>query len=273
LEIGDTAGLETCATVPSVTYGCSSGLFSVIEVRQLTKMFRDRKLGAVRAVDAVQFQCDPGQIYGLLGANGAGKTTTLRMLATLLKPSSGTASVAGHDIVRDPYGVRARIGFISSGTALYARLTARETAEYFGRLHGVGEDVLQRRIRELFSTLEMDEFEDRRCDKLSSGMKQKVSIVRTLIHDPPVMIFDEPTIGLDVMTARTIVNFIRDCRQRGKTVILSTHVMSEAEKLCDRICIIDHGRLRAEGTLEQLRAQFQATDLEDVFVRAVEGDQ
>jgi sodium transport system ATP-binding protein len=242
----------------------------VIEACQLTKLFRDRKLGGVRAVDGVQFRCEPGQIYGLLGANGAGKTTTLRLLATLLRPSSGTAFVAGHDIVREPDNVRASVGFISSGTALYGRLTARETAEYFGRLYGVDEDVLQRRIHELFSRLEMGGFENRRCDKLSTGMKQKVSIVRTLIHDPPVMIFDEPTLGLDVMTARTIVQFIRECRQKGKTVILSTHVMSEAEKLCDRIGIIHQGRLRAEGTLEQLRAQFRTTDLEDVFVRSLE---
>ena len=247
-----------------------SGLFPVIEARQLTKLFRDRKQGGVRAVDGVQFRCEPGQIYGLLGANGAGKTTTLRLLATLLRPSSGTASVAGYDIVREPNDVRARVGFISSGTALYGRLTARETAEYFGRLYRVEEDVLQGRIRELFNRLEMGGFENRRCDKLSTGMKQKVSIVRTLIHDPQVMIFDEPTTGLDVMTARTIVQFIRDCRQKGKTVILSTHVMSEAEKLCDRIGIIHQGRLRAEGTLEQLRAQFQSTDLEDVFIRSTE---
>ena len=244
----------------------------MIEARQLTKLFRDRKQSSVRAVDGVQFRCEPGQIYGLLGANGAGKTTTLRLLATLLKPSSGTASVAGYDIVREPDSVRARVGFISSGTALYGRLTARETAEYFGRLYGVGEDVLRQRIHDLFSRLEMADFQNRRCDRLSTGMKQKVSIVRTLIHDPPVMIFDEPTLGLDVMTARTIVQFIRECRQNGKTVILSTHVMSEAEKLCDRVGIIHQGRLRAEGTLEQLRAQFQATDLEEIFVRAVEGD-
>lgn len=221
-------------------------------------------------MDGVQFRCEPGQIYGLLGANGAGKTTTLRLLATLLQPTSGTATVAGYDIVREPDSVRARVGFISSGTGLYGRLTARETAEYFGRLYGVDEDVLQRRIRELYSRLEMAGFENRRCDKLSSGMKQKVSIVRTLIHDPPVMIFDEPTTGLDVMTARAIVQFIRDCRQKGKTVILSTHVMSEAEKLCDRIGIIHQGRLRAEGRLEELLAQFRATDLEDVFIRSME---
>lgn len=243
----------------------------VIETQQLTKVFRDRKRGEVRAVDGISFRCEPGRIYGLLGANGAGKTTALRMLATLLKPTAGTVTVADCDVVHEPEKIRARIGFLASGTALYGRLTARETVEYFGRLHGVSEVLLQERIRDMFSTLGMDEFADRRCDKLSSGMKQKVSIARTLVHDPPVMIFDEPTVGLDVMTARTIVRFIRDCQQKGKTVIVSTHVMSEAEKLCDRIGIIDRGRLLVDGTLADLRTQFGATDLEDVFVRAVEG--
>ena len=251
---------------------------ALLEIYNLTKVFPlgesvfgGGSRGEVRAVDDVNFRCEPGRIYGLLGANGAGKTTTLRLLATLLKPSSGTVSVAGCDVVREPEKIRARIGFLASGTALYGRLTARETVEYFGRLHGVSEALLQERIREMISTLGMGEFADRRCDKLSSGMKQKVSIARTLVHDPPVMIFDEPTVGLDVMTARSIVQFIRECRQKGKTVILSTHVMSEAEKLCDRIGIIDRGRLLVDGTLADLRTQFGATDLEDIFVRAVEG--
>jgi sodium transport system ATP-binding protein len=243
----------------------------MIETDQLTKVFRDRKRGEIRAVDGVSFRCEPGQIYGLLGANGAGKTTTMRLLATLLKPTSGTAQVAGHDVAREAQQVRASVGFLSTSTALYARLTARETVEYFGRLHGLDEELLRRRIAELFAALEMNEFSDRRCDKLSSGMKQKVSIARTLVHDPPVMIFDEPTLGLDVMTARAIVHFIRDCRQRGKTVIFSTHVMSEAEKLCDRIGIIHNGRLLAEGTLAGLRTQHHQTDLEEIFVRVVGG--
>jgi len=247
------------------------GPIAVIEACQLVKMFRDRKRGAVRAVDGISFRCCPGEIYGLLGANGAGKTTTLRLLATLLRPSGGTASVAGCDVVREPEKVRARIGFLAAGTALYGRLTARETVEYFGRLHGVDEPLLKERLGNIFSTLGMHEFGDRRCDKLSSGMKQKVSIARTLVHDPPVMIFDEPTAGLDVMTARTIVQFIRDCRQRGKTVIVSTHVMSEAEKLCDRIGIINGGRLMVDGTLAELRRQHGITDLEDIFVRIVGG--
>ncbi|HEY4683287.1 MAG TPA: ATP-binding cassette domain-containing protein [Candidatus Acidoferrales bacterium] len=243
----------------------------MIEALNLTKVFRDRKRGEIRAVDRVNFCCQPGQIYGLLGANGAGKTTTLRLLATILQPSDGTARVAGFDIKEQPEKVRANVGFLSTATALYGRLTARETVEYFGRLNGLDGGALKRRLDELLALLEIGEFADRRCEKLSTGMKQKVSIARTLVHDPPVMIFDEPTLGLDVMTARTIVGFIRDCRTRGKTVIFSTHVMSEAEKLCDTIGIIHDGALLAEGTLGALRQRTGLEDLEDIFVRTVEG--
>jgi sodium transport system ATP-binding protein len=242
----------------------------MIETENLSKIFWDRKRGEIRAVDRVSFRCLPGQIYGLLGANGAGKTTALRILATILKPTEGTARVAGFDIVREPEKVRANVGFLSTATALYGRLTAREMVEYFGRLNGMNGGALRRRTDELFALLEISEFADRRCDKLSTGMKQKVSIARTLVHDPPVMIFDEPTVGLDVMTARTIVGFIRDCRTHGKTVLFSTHVMSEAEKLCDTIGIIHDGRLLAAGTLAQLRERSGLADLEDIFVRTVE---
>ena len=242
----------------------------MIEARGLTKIFRDKKRGEIRAADGVTFTCRPGQIYGLLGANGAGKTTTLRLLATILQPTDGTAKVAGFDILDDPEKVRAHVGFLSTATALYGRLTAREMVEYFGRLNGLDNSTLRRRVDELFQLLELNEYSDRRCDKLSTGNKQKVSIARTLVHDPPVMIFDEPTVGLDVMTARTIVGFIRDCRTRGKTVIFSTHVMSEAEKLCDTIGIIHNGKLLREGTLAELRAQAGITDLEDIFVQTVE---
>lgn len=243
----------------------------MIEAQGLTKLFRDKKRGEIRAVDQVSFRCLPGQIYGLLGANGAGKTTTLRLLATILRPTAGRAKVAGHDIVEEPEKVRARIGFLSTATALYGRLTARETVEYFGRLNGIDDGRLSARIEDLFRLLEMREFRDRQCDTLSTGMKQKVSIARTLVHDPPVMIFDEPTVGLDVMSARTIVGFIRECRQRGKTVIFSSHVMGEVEKLCDRIGILHEGRLLAEGTLDELRQRYRMTDLEDIFVQVVEG--
>ncbi len=243
----------------------------MIETHELTKLFRDKKRGEIRAVDGVSFRCEPGKIFGLLGVNGAGKTTCLRMLATLLKPSGGSASVGGHDVAAEPEQVRANIGFLSTATALYGRLTAREMVEYFGRLHGMSRQLLRQRIEQLFAALDMNEFRERRCDKLSTGMKQKVSVARTLVHDPPVMIFDEPTHGLDVLISRTVMDFIRDCRARGKTVIFSTHVMREAEKLCDRIGIIHNGRIKANGTLDELRARFGAQDLEDVFIRAVEG--
>ena len=241
----------------------------MIEARGLCKRFQDKKRGEIRAVEGVSFRCLPGQIYGLLGANGAGKTTTLRMLATILEPTDGTAIVAGYDIVEQSEKVRANVGFLSTATALYPRLTAQEMVEYFGRLNGLDEATLKRRIDEIFGRLDMDGFRDRRCDKLSTGMKQKVSIARTLVHDPPVMIFDEPTLGLDVMTARTIVEFIRECRNRGKTVIFSTHVMSEVEKLCDNIGIIHDGKLLAEGSLRELRAKYGEQDLEEIFVKVV----
>jgi sodium transport system ATP-binding protein len=242
----------------------------MVEVHELTKLFRDKKRGEFPAVDRVSFRCQPGQIYGLLGVNGAGKTTTLRLLSTILQPTSGTANVAGHDIVAAPQQVRARVGFLSTATALYDRLTAREFVEYFGRLNGLAENVLRERVDSLFTLLEMQEFRDRRCAKLSTGMKQKVSIARALVHDPAVMIFDEPTLGLDVLTARTIVGFIRDCRARGKTVIFSSHVMTEVEKLCDMVAIIHGGRILAEGTVAQLRERAGLADLEDIFVKIVE---
>ncbi len=242
----------------------------MIETHQLSKVFHDKKRGQIRAVDNVSFRCEPGQIFGLLGVNGAGKTTCLRVLGTVLQPTSGTARVGGFDVAAEPDQVRANIGFLSTATALYGRLTAQELVEYFGRLHGLSEALLRQRMDGIFTTLDMNEFRHRRCEQLSSGMKQKVSIARTLVHDPPVMIFDEPTHGLDVLTARNVVNFIRDCRARGKTVIFSTHVMREAEKLCVRIAIIHDGRIRAEGTLEHLRQKTGVQDLDDVFVKLVE---
>jgi sodium transport system ATP-binding protein len=241
----------------------------MIEARGLVKVFHDKKRGQIHAVDHVTFTCKPGQIYGLLGANGAGKTTTLRLLATILEPTDGTAVVCGHDVVEEPEKVRANVGFLSTATALYPRLTSQEMVEYFGRLNGLNEATLKKRIDELFSRLDMNSFRDRRCDKLSTGMKQKTSIARTLIHDPQVMIFDEPTVGLDIMTARTIIDFIRECRDRDKTVIFSTHIMSEVEKLCDVIGIIQSGKLLAEGSLSELRDRHHEHDLEEIFVKVV----
>jgi len=244
----------------------------MIEARHLTKTFKDKKRGLIKAVDDVSFTCRPGQIYGLLGANGAGKTTALRMLATLLQPTAGSATVAGFDVAAAPEKVRANVGFLAASTALYGRLTAREVIAYFGQLNGLADAEIAARTRRLADELVMHEFLDRRCDKFSTGMKQKTSIARTLIHDPAVMIFDEPTLGLDVMTARSIVHFVRDCRDGGKTVIYSTHVMAEVEKLCDVIGIIHSGRLVAEGTLAELQARYGEKDMEEIFVKAVGGE-
>jgi len=241
----------------------------MIEARALSKRFQDKKRGEIRAVDNVTFTCQPGKIYGLLGANGAGKTTTLRMLATILEPTDGTAIVCGYDVVEHPEKVRANVGFLSTATALYPRLTAQELVEYFGRLNGLDEATLKKRVDDIFNRLDMNSFRDRRCDKLSTGMKQKTSIARTLVHDPPVMIFDEPTTGLDVMTARSIITFISDCRAQGKTVIFSTHIMSEVERLCDSIGIIHDGKLLAEGTLAELRSKYAEHNLEEIIVKVV----
>src|SRR5260370_32567068 len=221
----------------------------MIEARGLSKHFHDKKRGEIRAVDHVSFRCEPGRIYGLLGENGAGKTTTLRILATILEPSDGTALVCGYDVVEEPEKVRANVGFLSPATALYPRLTAQELVEYFGRLNGLDEATLKNRLDVIFNRLDMNSFRDRRCDKLSTGMKQKTSIARTLVHDPPVMIFHEPPLGLDIMTARTITTFIRECRVRGKTAVISTHIMLEVETLCDVIGIILDGKLATDVKL------------------------
>lgn len=241
----------------------------MIDVQQLGKLFEGKR-GPVDALQRVSFRCEPGRIFGLLGVNGAGKTTCLRLLATLLQPTSGRATVNGFDIIDEPQKVRASIGFLSTATALYGRMTALEVVEYFGRLHGMEEKALQARIDLVFDRLEMNEFRNRRCDKLSTGMKQKTSIARTLVHDPPVMVFDEPTNGLDVLTSRNVLQFIRECGARGKTVLYSTHIMTEAERLCDTIAILHQGRLLAEGSLAQLREKTGLSSLEDIFVKTVE---
>src|SRR5262245_20236483 len=243
---------------------------SSVSVRGLTKIFYDESRGEFRAVDAVDFECRPGEIFGLLGANGAGKTTTLRMLATILKPSSGTASVMGHDIAVDPEGVRRNLGFTSSTTALYPRLTARETIEFFARINGLPEPAVRQRVENLVTRFGIQDYADVRVDRLSQGMKQKVSIARTVAHDPPVLIFDEPTVGLDVLNAIEMQKAIAAFRDEGKTILFSTHIMSEAEKLCDRLAIIHRGKIHACDTLAALRAATGRHYLEEIFVDYIE---
>lgn len=241
----------------------------MIAVHNLSKTFHDKKRGPIRAVDGVTFNVKAGEIYGLLGLNGAGKTTTLRMLATMLRPDDGSIIINGKDASTHPEAVRSEIGFLTGSTGLYWRLSPREIMEYFGRLAGMPDSLIKSRTLDLIQRLDLHEFVDRRVDKLSSGQKQRSSIARTLIHDPPVLILDEPTIGLDVVTSRAIVEFIADAKQRGKSVILSTHVMHEAAKLCDRIGIIHAGRIRSEGTLEEFRRITGRNDLDDIFVAAI----
>jgi sodium transport system ATP-binding protein len=244
-------------------------VLTMIKTEDLTKVFRDRKRGEIRAVDRINIECGAGKVFGLLGPNGAGKTTALRLLATILKPTSGTASVNGCDLLAEPHRVRSQVGFLSGDTRLYDRLTPREILRYFGRLSGMTRDLLETRTDEIFRMLRMESFGDTRCGRLSGGMKQRVSIARTVIHDPPVLILDEPTAGLDIMARRTVVQFINRCKKGGKCTILSTHVMVEAETLCDEIAILHQGRIKGRGTLEVLLRKTGTDNLEDAFVALV----
>jgi sodium transport system ATP-binding protein len=237
----------------------------MIEVSQLTKTYSDLHRGTFVAVDRVSFHVGPGEIFGLLGANGAGKTTVLRILSTVLRPTSGSVRVRGFDVMSNPSEVRSRIGFVSNNTAIYDRMTALEMVEFFGRLHGMTAEHLEERIATLFDKLRMNDFRDCPGAKMSTGMKQKVSIARALIHDPPVLVFDEATLGLDVMVARSLLGVVRSLREEGKCLIFSTHIMSEVERLCDRIAIMHQGRILDEGTLEQLRMRHHEENLEELF--------
>jgi sodium transport system ATP-binding protein len=241
----------------------------MIHVRQLTKYYPDLKRGKIFALDGVSFDALPGQIYGLLGPNGAGKTTVLRILSTVLRPSGGTASVNGCDVVTQPSLVRHQIGFMSANTAVYDRMTAWEMVEYFGRLYGIAAEPLRQRMEDLFTRLQMNEIRDVLGAKMSTGMKQKVSIARAIVHDPPVLIFDEATSGLDVLVARALLRTVAELRDNGKCIVFSTHIMREAEKLCDQIAIMHRGHILAEGTLDELRQRHEERDLEELFFRLI----
>jgi len=220
---------------------------------------------SLHAVDDLSLSVAGGEIYGLLGPNGAGKTTALRMLAGLLQPSRGRAMVAGLDA--SSLEARARLGFLSGSTGLYARLTVREVLRYFGRIHGLPGHLLTRRIDTLGDWLALSGLLDRRCENLSTGERQRVSLARTVLHDPPVLILDEPTSGLDVLASRALRDFVRQERTRGKAVIFSTHYLAEAELLCDRIGLLFRGRLLREGTPAGIRADCGANSLEEAFLR------
>jgi len=238
--------------------------------RQKREMGTEFKGSTIDAVGDISFKCTPGKIFSLLGPNGAGKTTTLRMLATLLKPSAGTITVAGYDVVEQPEQVRRRLGFLTGSTGLYDRLTPNELVKYYGDLFGMEKKLYQHRRDEIFTTLGIHEFAGRRIGKLSSGMKQKVSLARTIIHDPEIVVFDEPTAGLDVITARSIIELIREFRDAGKTVIFSTHIMGEVSLLSDDLAIIHNGVLCYNGTYQDFTDQKQTKSIEDEFIRLIE---
>jgi sodium transport system ATP-binding protein len=240
----------------------------MIEARGLVKTFRTRT-GVVRAVDGVSFRAEQGRITGLLGPNGAGKTTTLRMLYTLMRPEQGTILVDGLDPAREPAKVRARLGVLPDARGIYKRLTARENIAYFGRLQGLDEATIARRTEALAARLGMEDFLDRLGEGYSQGQRTKTAIARALIHDPPNVILDEPTNGLDVMTTRSLREFLRNLREEGRCVILSTHIMQEVALLCDHIVIVAKGQVVAEGSAEELRSRAGCDNLEDAFVRLI----
>jgi len=224
----------------------------------------------VNAVAGISFECKPGRIFTLLGPNGAGKTTALRMIATLLKPTAGSITVGGVDALKQPNDVRKKIGFLTGTTKLYERLTPNEVVKYYGDLHGMDRVQYNRRKEELFELLGIHAFARRRIGKLSTGMRQKVSIARTIIHDPEIVVFDEPTVGLDVITARHVIDLIRSSKQSGKTVLFSTHIMGEVSLLSDDLAIIHNGKLCFNGTYDDFRNSMKSDSLEEEFIRLVE---
>jgi sodium transport system ATP-binding protein len=253
----------------------------MIEVINLTKEFplskkqqqeSELSTNSLKAVDNVSFTCYPGRVFSLLGPNGAGKTTTLRVIATILKATSGTVKVCGIDLKDDPSSARGRMGFLTGTTGLYERLTPNEMIRYFGQLNGMSKDHIEKRKNHLYDLLNMHEFANKRIGKLSTGMRQKVSITRTMIHDPDVVVFDEPTTGLDVITAKNIIELIRDCKEQGKTVIFSSHIMSEVDLLCDDLAIIHDGKILFNDTMVNFRSNMQTSNLTEEFIYIVTGN-
>ena len=240
----------------------------MIEVTDLHKQFIT-KTGTVKAVDGVGFHANDGQITGLLGPNGAGKTTTLRMLYTLMSPDSGHIKVDGFSADADPFEVRRRLGVLPDARGVYKRLTARENIAYFGRLHGMSEAAIAEGTARLAKALQMEDVLDRQCEGFSQGQRTKTAIARALIHDPKNVILDEPTNGLDVMTTRALREFLLQLKAEGRCVIFSSHIMQEVAALCDRIVVIAHGKVMANGTPDEIRAQTGETSLEEAFVKVI----
>ena len=240
----------------------------MIHVRQLSKSYQELQEPFV-ALDAISFDAMAGQIMGLLGPNGAGKTTCLRILSTVLKPTGGSAIVNGYDVVKDAEKIRHQIGFVSVNTAIYDRMTAWEMVEYFGLLYGMSADELRIRMESIFERFQMNEIRNTLGSKMSTGMKQKVSIARAIVHDPPVLIFDEATSGLDILVAREVLKVVEHLRDQGKCIVYSSHIMSEVQRLCDRIAVLNRGQILAQGTIQELSEQFGEDDLEELFYQLI----
>ncbi|MBU3196561.1 ABC transporter ATP-binding protein [Clostridium algidicarnis] len=240
----------------------------MVEVIGLSKQFK-----SVKAVDDISFKVSQGEIVGLLGENGAGKTTTLRMLATMLKPTSGTVRINNYDVVNDAHMVRGEIGILFGGeVGLYDRLTARENIKYFAQLNGVSNQKAEEQINKLVKAFNMEEYIDRRVGKFSRGMKQKVAIARSIVHDPKIMLFDEPTAGLDISASKIIHDFILHCKEENKAIVFSSHMMNEVEKLCDRVVIINKGKIVEDGKIDKLKEKYNDQDMESIFTKLIGGD-
>lgn len=243
----------------------------MIEAIQVVKTFKTGKgKDDVKAVDGVSFKCEPGRVFALLGPNGSGKTTLLRMISTLMSPDHGELRVSGYDCVAESEEVRRRIGFLTGSAGLHEKLSGRETLEFFGRLHGLSSATLKKKIDEMVAEFDLTEFIDRATGKLSMGQKQRIMIARTLIHDPEVVIFDEATTGLDVLAAKGLIDIIRACRDAGKTVLFSTHIMGEVALLADDVTVLHKGRQIYSGSIEELKLSQVGESMEEKFINLLE---
>jgi len=240
----------------------------MIEVNNLKKVFKSTKK-KVEALKGISFEAYKGEIFGLVGPNGAGKTTTLRILATMLSPTEGDAVIDGISVKDNPMEIRKKIGFLSTETGLYDKLTGEETLKFFGKLSGLDEKEINERSEILFKSLGLEKDKKRLVSEYSTGMKQKLSIARALIHNPDIIIFDEPTNGLDILATKTVVDFLLDMKEKGKTVVISTHILDVIEKVCDRVAIIHRGKIAANEHLEKLKENHNAQTLEEVFFKLV----
>lgn len=243
---------------------------AMVDVRGLSKIYDEPNGGQIFAANDVTLSCGAGEIFGLLGPNGAGKTTTLRCLATILTPTRGGATIAGHDLIKEPEMVRRSIGFLSGTTGVYARLTPRETLRFFGAMYGWQGERLEKRVEEVLAMFDVTSYADRPNDRLSTGMKQRVSLARAIVHDPPVLILDEPTTGLDPVVSRTVEQAVRKLADAGKCVVFSTHMLWQAEEICDRVAVMAGGKVLGTGTAVELRQRYDAKDLKEAFFKMIE---